>query len=155
LEDGGWVEFQLLDSKHYARDESINEGNRVLQLYNLQTEALSKVGRKLDVGDDIEEFLKQAGFQNVTHRRWPVPLGGWPKNKTLVWNYREQECVADILLQKRIGVLRFLQFESGLESSSLKPLCKVLKWTRAELELLLMGVRKDLKRKEVHLESDL
>ena len=87
------MEFQFLDSKHYAQDQSINEGNKVLQLCSFQEEAFSKVGRELDMGDDIEELLKQSGFQNVTHRRQPVPLGAWPKEKTLVWNYREQEYV--------------------------------------------------------------
>lgn len=88
------MEFQELDLKHFSQDNSMKEGNKVLELYNLQSEALSNLGRKLDVGDYIEELLHQHGFQNIVHRRYRVPLGIWPKDKKLVGIYLDE----DILL---------------------------------------------------------
>ena len=88
------MEFQELDLKHFSQDNSLTEGNKVLELYNLQSEALSNLGRKLDVGDYIEELLHQRGFQNIVHRRFQVPLGIWPKDKKWVGIYLDD----DILL---------------------------------------------------------
>ena len=50
LEPGGWLELEVLDWKHYSQGDSAIDGNKVLESFDLESEAMIQLGRKLDVG---------------------------------------------------------------------------------------------------------
>ena len=86
MEDGGWVEFHELSPRLVKEDGSIVQGYHVFQLYDHLKQGFVELGREFDVGDDLEGLLCQAGFSNVQHHCFPVPLGSWPEGKDKVWS---------------------------------------------------------------------
>jgi hypothetical protein len=84
---GGWVEFQDLDMIFYTQTgtfkhecpagvwgKSIAEGVRIL-------------GMEPAPGHQLEKWMKDAGFINVSAHLLPMPLGPWPKDKLMVSFY--------------------------------------------------------------------
>ena len=81
---GGWVEFQDFDLHNYSEDDSINPGNKVLELYNLILEGCEKVGRTAAPGKNLKGWVEAAGFKNVQEEIFRLPVGPWPKDPQLV-----------------------------------------------------------------------
>lgn len=155
MEPGGWLEFQELDSEFYSQDRSLKDDNKVHELRRLQQKALSRLGRKLNVVDDVKELLLEHGFHSIEHRRFPVPLGMWPKRKTLVWLFSRRAHFTNKSTQKTIGLLRHNEFSAGLPGQTLKPFCKELGKTPEEVKEYLSEVLKDIGKRGVHMMSTL
>lgn len=84
LKPGGWVEFQDVDTRLYSEDNTIGPDNKVREMLDLLRHACDRVGRTLDPGPQLEGWVRDAGFQNVRHRRFPLPIGTWPKDRRMV-----------------------------------------------------------------------
>jgi len=78
--------------------------------------------------------LRDAGFVNVEEKVFKIPLGTWPKNKTM----------------KMIGLYLRSVIYDGLQGIALGPFIKGLKWSPDDVELFLVGVRKSLMDASVH-----
>jgi hypothetical protein len=63
-----------------------------------------------------------------------LPVGPWPKDKRL----------------KNVGLFEMVNMDEGLESLSLMLFTRALKWTREEVLMFLMDVRKATKDKSIH-----
>lgn len=81
---GGWFECQDLDLHNYSEDNSIPEGNKVIELYKNVMAGCEKVGRTACPGPHLKKWMEEAGFRNVTEHIFKLPLGPWPKDMTLV-----------------------------------------------------------------------
>ncbi|KAI9775202.1 MAG: hypothetical protein M1839_001390 [Geoglossum umbratile] len=78
---GGWAEFQDLDINMYSDDDTFAE-DLDLKKWNVQLiEGYSKLAREPCPGPKLEGWLKDAGFENVTHRQYKLPVGPWPRDK--------------------------------------------------------------------------
>lgn len=77
---GGWAEFQDFHLVNYSEDGSLKEGNNVNKFYELLREACEKINRPLDVGVKLKGWAEQAGFKNVEHKVFQLPLGTWPRD---------------------------------------------------------------------------
>jgi hypothetical protein len=78
--------------------------------------------------------LTTAGFTNIQSKLFKVPLGIWPKNKTM----------------KLIGLYMRSVMYDGLQGISMGPFTRGLKWTPEEVELFLVEVRKSLFDSKTH-----
>ncbi|OAP59063.1 hypothetical protein AYL99_06361 [Fonsecaea erecta] len=134
LNPGGWVEFQDFDIDYYSQDGSLSDKHAIKRWQVLCMEAAAKVGRTLTVGRQLERWVREASFTNVQAVKVPVPIGPWPKDKTL----------------KRMGLVNWTQIFEGLQAVSLRLFLNVLGWTQPELESLLMEVRRDMKNRSIH-----
>jgi len=72
--------------------------------------------------------MTAAGFINVQVQIYSVPIGRWPRNRTLksigmYW----QACISDFLQAASVGLL-----------------IKALGWSREEVEVFLVDVRKSM-----------
>ena len=85
LTPGGWVEFQDFDLHNYSQDNSIPPDNKVLEWYNLLMEGCEKIGRTASPGQHLESWVRDAGFTNIHHKTFKLPLGAWPKDERMVW----------------------------------------------------------------------
>ena len=47
-------------------------------------DASRKIGRDPRPGPKLEGWMKDAGFENVTHQMFPLPIGIWPKDPAMV-----------------------------------------------------------------------
>ncbi|KAJ9608568.1 hypothetical protein H2204_015685, partial [Knufia peltigerae] len=86
LEDGGWIEFQLLTLSHHSQSEQqvpTGEESKVRDIHRYLSRGLAKLGLQLDIHDKLTQMLEEKSFHNLEHREFPVPLGRWPKDKEL------------------------------------------------------------------------
>ena len=102
-------------------------------------DAARQIGREPCPGPRLEEWVRAAGFENVTHRKVRLPIGPWPKDPKL----------------KEIGMYNLTQVLGGLEAFSLRLYCQVLGWSKEDVLLLTSQVRKELKTLGVHAQFDL
>ncbi|GAM33557.1 hypothetical protein TCE0_011r00535 [Talaromyces pinophilus] len=136
---GGWVEFQDFHLVNYSQDGSLKEENNVNRFYELLREACEKMNRSITVGVDLVKWAEEAGFSNVKHKVFPLPLGTWPRDQKM----------------KEIGAFNMLQFLEGLEAFSIATFTQVLGWSHEEVQVFLALVRKDARDRTVHMMHDL
>lgn len=132
---GGWAEFQDFDVLPRSDDGSLKEGNQVLKLQTLAAEACEKMGRTGRPGPKLKGLMQEAGYKNITERIFKLPIGMWPQNKRL----------------KQIGALMMVNYMEALEAMTFAMFTSVLGWTIEEVQVFLVGVRNDIRRKDVHI----
>ncbi len=84
LRPGGWVEFQDYDTACVSQDNTIPKDYKVAEMLSFLREACDSIGRLLDPGPRLKGWVEDAGFENITQRIIPLPVGIWPKDKKMV-----------------------------------------------------------------------
>lgn len=112
MASGGWAEFQDYDLQLKSDDGSLTKDYCSLTWANSLLEAARKINRNPCPGVKLEDWVKDAGFENVTHGKFKFPIGPWPKEPNL----------------KQVGLYNLAQVLQGLEGFSLRLLCDVLCW---------------------------
>ena len=54
------------------------------KFYELLAEACERMGRPVTVGTELVNYAAAAGFRNIHHRVYPLPLGPWAMDRRLV-----------------------------------------------------------------------
>ncbi|KHN94258.1 Methyltransferase type 11 [Metarhizium album ARSEF 1941] len=130
VKPGGWMEMQEIHHRPRSAgpDGTVPADHPVARFWTLVTEGLAALGVNLDIssGGVLAGKMQEAGFTNVTERVFHVPIGTWPKNKVL----------------KTVGLYWRTILLDGLQAIALGPLTRGLHWTRDEVELFLMDVRR-------------
>lgn len=98
----------------------------VAEYWSLIDQGLAAVGINFKAVLEMADMMREAGFVNVTTRIFHVPIGVWPKNKVL----------------KMVGMYWREILLMGAEPIELGPLTRGLKWSREEVEVHLVAVRK-------------
>lgn len=112
-------------------DGTMKEDNAVIKWLDLLKQGLQMLGPDVDRPLELAESLRQAGFVNVEQKTF---IGTWPEDKAL----------------RLIGLYMRTVLIEGLQAISLGPLIRGLKWTREEVEVLLIDVRKCLMDSSQH-----
>lgn len=107
----------------------------VAQFLRNVKEGLAVFGVDLLAMEKNEQMVNDAGFTNVEEKIFKVPLGTWPKDPDL----------------KKIGLYNRSMIYDGLQGISMGPFTRGLKWTPAEIEVFLVGVRKGLMDSSAHV----
>ena len=97
-------------------------------------EALAALGKETTAILTADEKLLAAGFTNITHRTFKLPVGPWPKDKR----------------QKLLGLYWRTAIMDGLQGIAMGTFGRSKKWTPQEIELYLVGVRKALMDPSIH-----
>ncbi|KAF0329586.1 methyltransferase domain-containing protein [Colletotrichum asianum] len=138
LNPGGWAEFQDLNSEYYSDDGTYTE-EHITRKWNKQfVDACESMGRTGCPGLKLEDWVKDAGFQNVKHYKFKCPIGPWAKDS----QHRE------------VGMLNLIQTLDGLEAFSLKLFCDVVGQTKEEVLVMLAKVRQEIKSNALHAMFD-
>jgi hypothetical protein len=82
--------------------------------------------------------MEEIGFINIREEHFPWAVSPWPKGKK----------------QKLVAVWMQQDFLDGLQGFSLALLTKAFRWTSAQIEALLIDVRKDIKNRHIHAYLD-
>ncbi|KKA23157.1 hypothetical protein T310_2883 [Rasamsonia emersonii CBS 393.64] len=135
---GGWVEFHDFDPDYYSQDGTLPKDCPLLKWLNYCREACEKRQRTLNPGGRLGQWMRDAGFVNVHVEKKVLPIGPWPKDSRL----------------KKIGLFNATQLHDGLSGLSMRLFTNVLGWTREEVEVFLVDVRKDLKNPQIHALMD-
>ena len=81
---GGWAEFQDFDSTYYSEDGSWDSTNAFATWVNGWRAAGEESGVEYQPGPQLAGWMHDAGFVNIKHEKFRVPIGPWPKDKHLV-----------------------------------------------------------------------
>lgn len=81
-----------------------------------------------DIG--MQGLMSEAGFVDVVHRCWKVPIGAWPQEKRM----------------KQLGLFTYEFLDQSLEGFALLLLREVMGWSYEEVQGLVADMRKALRR---------
>ncbi len=155
------MEFQDFDGNLYSEDGTFDTEGPVAQWAKYCTSAVEKIGSNLAPGPSLKGWVEDAGFTNVFHAKYPIPIGTWPKDETLVrigpcyryvWTFEADPWPAT--LKRKVGALDWMQINEGLEGMSLRMFTQVLEWDEAEALSFLAKVRKGFRRPGCHALHD-
>ncbi|KAG4433674.1 hypothetical protein IFR05_010842 [Cadophora sp. M221] len=126
LKPGGWMEMQEIHHHPYCHDDSMPPNHPVSQYWSLIHDGLGNLGINFNATLLLENMMREAGFVNVSTRIFHVPIGLWPKNKVL----------------KMVGLYWRTILMDGLQPIALGPMTRGLKWSKEQVEVWLIEVRK-------------
>ena len=86
-----------------------------------------------------KNFVRDARFENVHHRRFSFRPGPWPKDPAY----------------KELGQYNITQFKDRVEVFSSPWLVGVLGWTVDEVKAVVEEVKKDTRNPDLHIQFDL
>ncbi|KAI1066399.1 hypothetical protein LB506_008276 [Fusarium annulatum] len=135
---GGWVESVELWGNSKCDDDTLKPESPLHKWVEVFKKIESLTGKSFFWNDKMQQSISDAGFINVSGRRIKVPIGTWPKDKTLkqwgAWNRH-------FLLQ-------------GLEGFSIRGLTEMLGWKYEDAQLFLADMRRELTNPALHAYLD-
>ncbi|CCU82865.1 unnamed protein product [Blumeria hordei] len=134
LKPGGWIELQEMHHYPQCSDASMPPSYAVIQYWSRIAEALAALGVNFNATLLLEGMLREAGFINVSCQVLHVPIGLWPKNRTL----------------KLVGLYWRTILIDGLQPIALGPLTRGLHWSKEDVESWLVDVKKAYLDSSVH-----
>jgi hypothetical protein len=139
LVPGGWAEFQDYDFNFYSRDGSLKQDSTFLKWTRSLLDGFRALGKEPCPGPKLHDWLTDAGFENITTRKFSFPFGAWARDKRL----------------KELGMINLVQFMNGLEAFSLRIMTDTMGLDRDDVHEILEKVRVDLLNKKIHAQMDL
>lgn len=104
------------------------------QMFDYVRQGLAAFGKDTTIMLTVDDKLVAAGFTNITHRVFKLPVGPWAKDKK----------------QKMLGLFWRTIIMDGLQGIALGILGRALKWSPEEVEVYLVDIRKQMMTKEIH-----
>jgi hypothetical protein len=104
------------------------------EMFLMTTEALAAIGKDATAILTVDEKLLAAGFTNITHRVFKLPVGPWAKDKQ----------------QKLLGLFWRTAILDGLQGIAMGTFGRMKKWSSEEIEVYLVDVRKALLDPSIH-----
>jgi metalloendopeptidase OMA1, mitochondrial len=134
LKPGGWLECQEYHQTLYCDDGTMPPDFPLKEWNTLQNEAAKNLGRQLRIGNKLKGWFTQCGFNNIREHVFKQPINTWPRDPQM----------------KMIGRFSELSFLDGLQAFSLGFFHRGLGWTKEEIEVFLVPVRKSVSDRSVH-----
>ncbi|KAJ2895436.1 S-adenosyl-L-methionine-dependent methyltransferase [Zalerion maritima] len=131
---GGWIELQEYDFTLTSDDNSLAGDWPYYKCSKLIHQGLEALGVVPHSTLRNPQYLRDAGFTNITTKVFKVPLGVWPKDRTL----------------KTIGMYQRHAMVDGLNAITMGPFTRGLKWKPEEVEVFLVEVRRTIEDPKVH-----
>ncbi|KAI1454082.1 S-adenosyl-L-methionine-dependent methyltransferase [Annulohypoxylon moriforme] len=128
LRPGGWIELQEIHHFPTSSNNTLASDHPVAQYWQYVDEGLINLGVSFRTSNEgrIAAAMRECGYVNVTERVFHIPIGTWPKNKTL----------------KSVGLYWKTILLDGIQAIALGPMTRGLHWRREQVEALLVSVRK-------------
>jgi SAM-dependent methyltransferase len=133
LKPGGWSELQDFLYVTNSDDGSKPNDYKYDEFVRLLREAFFKFGFDLHGQQKNEGMVGGAGFVNIEHKMFKVPIGPWPRDPGL----------------KKVGVYNkaiVLDFFGAI----MAPFTRGLGWTTEQVETFLVEVRKSIHDPGIH-----
>ncbi|WQF89507.1 Putative S-adenosyl-L-methionine-dependent methyltransferase superfamily [Colletotrichum destructivum] len=134
LVPGGYLEIQDNDCVFTADDDTLPPEKPLAEFGRLIREAAQKFGRAFVPCPELKNLLAEIGFEDVALENFKWPSNPWPKDP----------------YYKRIGQWNFHNFFDAAEALALAPLTRGHDWTNEEVQVFLVGVRKNMRDPRVH-----
>ncbi|KAK1973060.1 methyltransferase domain-containing protein [Colletotrichum sublineola] len=134
LVPGGWIELQEFALFPTSDDGTLTEDHALLKWCHLLQSASEKLGRPYISPPSIKTLLTEAGFVDVSLSLFKSSSNSWPKDP----KYKE------------LGIMGHENMLAGIEGFTMASLTRAFDWTPAEVNVLLIDVRNDVKDKNIH-----
>ncbi|WDK21026.1 methyltransferase domain-containing protein [Colletotrichum graminicola] len=134
LSPGGYVELIEMNPKPLCDDDTLPEGSPLVKSVQMLEEAATIFGRPFVDIHSLKEKMIQIGFEDVHMQRFKWPTNGWPKDR----HYKE------------LGIWNYENFAMNWEAFVMAPLTRALGWSKEEVLIHVMEVRKDLGNRNIH-----
>lgn len=95
---------------------------------------MGTIGRNLAGSQLWGSYMRDCGFEDIKEYRFYVPVNPWARGKK----------------NKLLGAVTVQNLSEGIASMSTAAFTRILGWSQEQLEVFLVGVRRDLKDKNVH-----
>ncbi|KAL2822794.1 S-adenosyl-L-methionine-dependent methyltransferase [Aspergillus cavernicola] len=139
LTPGGWFEICDFPVGVFSDDDTAEKATNMQQWRELLVEASGKFGKQFSVANNYKQWMTDAGFKNVQEEIYKVPFSPWAKEAKL----------------KDLGRYHQANMMEALEAYSLALMTRFLGWTVEDVQVLLVGVRKELLDRTLHIYSRL
>lgn len=134
LTPGGYYECQEYDLFPKSDDGTLKPEHALSKGVNLMYDASVMFGRPYQHIPPLVDIMKEVGFVDVTMEIFKWPSNAWPKDP----KYRE------------LGIWNCENMASGSEGFIMAPLTRAHNWTKEEVLLFLVDVRKNLRDTSIH-----
>ena len=133
----GWLECHEMHPSPFVDDGSAPADYTLRTFEEHLNEGANSVRppRSLRIADKCKRWMLEAGFVDVHERIEKVPINPWPKDPRL----------------KEIGTFNEANWLDGVAGFSYHLLgSKGLGWSKDEIEVFLIGVRKSIRNRRIH-----
>lgn len=131
---GGWCELACIYPVPMCDDGTMPPDSGFKLICDKFIEASYLFGAPADSPLRFAEYLRNAGFVDVTEHIFKVPSSPWPKDKRL----------------KQIGALEMTNVVEGATAFGLRAFEKVFGWSKDQTELAMVNFRRDVKNRHYH-----
>ncbi|KAI8231792.1 Secondary metabolism regulator LAE1 [Colletotrichum sp. SAR 10_86] len=131
---GGYFELQENDFLFASDDGTLSPEKPLAKFSSLVREACVKFGRQFIDVPLMEDMMKEVGFQDVVLQRFKWPSNPWPKDS----HY------------KKIGEWNYHNFVAAAEALAMGPLTRAHGYTKEEVDVFLIDVRKNMRDSKIH-----
>ncbi|RDW69217.1 hypothetical protein BP6252_08237 [Coleophoma cylindrospora] len=134
LTPGGYFELQDVCFPCKSPDGTL-EGTSLQQWQTLMVDGLRKLGKDFEKVKEYGTYMREAGFVDVVEKKYTWAIGPWIRGKK----------------QKPQATWWAQNFLNGIHGWSMAIVTRGMGWTPEEVEVLLAGVRDDVKNyRNVH-----
>ncbi|KAK2000318.1 methyltransferase [Colletotrichum falcatum] len=134
LNPGGYLELVEVDSVPLSDDGTLKEDSALMKSVRLLEKAAVIFGRPFVDIQGIGDKMAEVGFEDVHVQRFKWPTNPWAKNQRY----------------KDIGAWTYGNLAPNWEAFCMAPLTRGLGWSREEVILHAMEVRRDLGDRSIH-----
>jgi Methyltransferase domain len=139
LNPGGWIELTEFEVWLHSYNNNLHHAPDIQTWQEGLREAAAMIGRRFDVAVNLEDWVRQANFTDITQHKIIIPAAPWPKNKEM----------------KTLGAYQLLNMLDAASSYGQAHFTRVLGWSADEYAVLSAKVRNQLKDRTLQLYSDL
>ncbi|KAM6516817.1 hypothetical protein FSOLCH5_007759 [Fusarium solani] len=135
LKPGGWFEDLELDIR--AHSDVVADPQHIYHRWNaVFQEAGEKMGKtfKIAIGSRMRDLMDEAGFVDVTERKFRLPMSAWASDPKL----------------KEIGSFVQMFVDGGLEGFGLYLLTQVMGWQYDKCQVFIAEMRQALRNKKLN-----
>ncbi|KAK7529926.1 S-adenosyl-L-methionine-dependent methyltransferase [Phyllosticta citribraziliensis] len=134
LKPGGWMESQEVYPTLYCDDGTMSDDFPFMEWTRTQDSAAMNIGRPLRIANKLKRWYEQQGFVDIHEEVFKLPINPWPKDPQL----------------KMLGRFNENGLLEGLQAFTLAWFHRGLGWTKEEIEVYLVQVRKAISDRNVH-----
>ncbi|KAE8367100.1 putative methyltransferase [Aspergillus caelatus] len=137
LVPGGWFEMMEPTVDIFSDDDSISKAPNLSEWRDMLIEASGKFGKEMGAAKKYKQWMIEAGFTDVTEEIFKVPFSPWAKDPKL----------------KELGRYQQANMLEALDAYSLALFTRFLGWSVDQIQMLLVGVRRELLDRKLHIYS--
>ncbi|KAB8234284.1 S-adenosyl-L-methionine-dependent methyltransferase [Aspergillus alliaceus] len=129
LRPGGWFDQLEMSIEFRSDDGTVTYDHILAEWSRIFIDAGERFGKTFRICDLARDYMLDVGFENVTERRFKLPVGPWTRDE----HYR------------KLGMWNLLHCEKGIEGWAMALLTRVMGWSYEEVQLFLASMRRGLR----------